>query len=127
MHRPRLHRPPFAKNETVGRKNTRSDHYAPEFQTDNPQQPHRGDIRDDDGRARVVQLLPGGETELLSSEVRRAIVLRDRVGGGLELSKAVADNLDRYTQALLEVDRSSGQRSERERLLREDTASSLHR
>ena len=62
-----------------------------------------------------------------SSEVRRAIVLWDRVGGGLGLSKAVADNLGRYTQALLEIARSSGQRPERERLLREDTAALLHR
>ena len=60
-----------------------------------------------------------------SSEVRRAIVLWDKVGGELGLSKAVADNLDRYTQALLEITRSSGQRSERERLLREDTAVGL--
>ena len=48
-------------------------------------------------------------------------------GRGLGLSKAVADNLGRYTQALLEIARSSGQRSERERLLREDTAALLHR
>ena len=40
--------------------------------------------------------------------------------------KAVADNLGRYTQALLEIARQPGQRSERERLLREDTASLLH-
>ena len=33
----------------------------------------------------------------------------------------------RYAQALLEIARSSGQRSERERLLREDTALLLHR
>ena len=62
-----------------------------------------------------------------SSEVRRAIVLWDKVGGGLGLSKAIADNLGRYTQALLEIARSSGQRSERERLLRENTAALLHR
>ena len=62
-----------------------------------------------------------------SSEVGRAIVLWDKVGGGLGLSKAVADNLGKYTRALLEIARSSGQRSERERLLREDTAAALHR
>ena len=62
-----------------------------------------------------------------SSEVHRAIVLWDKVGGGLGLSKAVADNLGKYTRALLEIARSSGQRSERDRLLREDTAALLHR
>ena len=62
-----------------------------------------------------------------SSEVKRAIVLWDKVGGGLGLSKAVADNLGHYTQALLEIARQPGQRSERERLLREDTADQLHR
>ena len=62
-----------------------------------------------------------------SSEVHRAIVLWDKVGGGLGLSKAVADNLGRYTQALLEIARQPGQRSERYRLLREDTAAALHR
>ena len=62
-----------------------------------------------------------------SSEVHRAIVLWDKVGGGLGLSKAVADNLGRYTQALLEIARQPGQRSERDRLLREDTAAALHR
>ena len=43
------------------------------------------------------------------------------------MSKAVADNLGRYTQALLEIARQPGQRSERDRLLREDTAAALHR
>ena len=62
-----------------------------------------------------------------SSEVSRAIVIWDRVGGGLGLSKAVADNLGRYTQSLLEIARQPGQRSEQERLLREDTAAALHR
>ena len=62
-----------------------------------------------------------------SSEVGRAIVIWDKVGGGLGLSKAVADNLGRYTQSLLEIARQPGQRSERERLLREDTAAALHR
>ena len=283
------------------REIARGDHYAPEFQTGDPQQPHRGDIRDAaDGRARIVQLMPGGEMELLTSEVTRreaardayplatyfhakqsysvlawresggetvitarhtppretrpitrsgatvtlqqprnstlghleyctharavawerivgcsvreagdadwrdvnygaegipevvtnlrttatviiiweewfddastrrdvaralrtvmcsresvhpadirtthqnvqvvrdghvsnvdrAIVLWDKVGGGLGLSKAIADNLGRYTQALLEIARSSGQRAERERLLKEDTAAALHR
>ena len=61
-----------------------------------------------------------------NSEVHRAIVIWDRVGGGLGLSKAVADNLGRYTQALLEIARQPGPRSERERLLREDTAAALH-
>ena len=59
--------------------------------------------------------------------MHRAIVLWDKVGGGLGLSKAVADNLGKYTRALLEIARSSGRRSERERLLREDTAAALHR
>lgn len=62
-----------------------------------------------------------------SREVRRAIVLWDKVGSRLGFSKAVADNLGRYTQALLEIACSSEQRSERERLLREDTAALLHR
>ena len=62
-----------------------------------------------------------------SSEVHRAIVLWDKAGGGLGLSKAVADSLGRYTQALLEIARQAGQRSERERMLREDTAALLHR
>ena len=62
-----------------------------------------------------------------SSDVRRAIVLWDKVGGGLGLSKAIADKLGRYTQALLEIARQPGQRSDRERLLREDTANLLHR
>ena len=35
------------------------------------------------------------------SEVNRAIVIWDKVGGGLGLSKAVADNLGHYAQALL--------------------------
>ena len=59
--------------------------------------------------------------------MNRAIVIWDKVGGGLGLSKAVADNLGRYTQALLEIVRQPGQRSEQERLLREDTAAALHR
>ena len=62
-----------------------------------------------------------------SSEVRRAIVRWDKVGGGMGLSKAVADNLGGYAQAMLEVARSSAQRSERERLLRDNTATLLHR
>ena len=49
------------------------------------------------------------------------------MGGGLGLSKAIADNLGRYTQSLLEIVRQPGQRSERDRLLREDTATALHR
>ena len=62
-----------------------------------------------------------------SSEVDRAVVIWDKVGGGLGLSKAVADNLGRYTQSLLEIGSQPGQRSERERLVREDTAAALHR
>ena len=81
---------------------------------------HPADIRTTHQNVQVVR-------DGRSSEVRRAIVLWDKVGGGLGLSKAIADNLGRYTQALLEVARSSGQRSERERLLREDTAAALHR
>ena len=49
------------------------------------------------------------------------------MGGGLGLSKAIADNLGQYTQALLEIARQPGQRSERDRLLREETATALHR
>ena len=65
------------------REIARGDHYAPEFQTGDPQQPHRNDIRDAaDGRARIVQLMPGGEsepltTELLTSEVTRREAARD--------------------------------------------------
>ena len=81
---------------------------------------HPADIRTTHQNVQVVR---NGR----SSEVHRAIVLWDKVGGGLGLSKAVADNLGRYTQALLEIARSSGQRAERERLLREDTAVLLHR
>ena len=72
---------------------------------------------------RNVQVVRDGR----SSEVNRAVVIWDKVGGGLGLSKAVADNLGRYTQALLEIARQPGQRSERDRLLREDTAAMLHR
>lgn len=81
---------------------------------------HPADIRTTHQNVQVVR-------DGRSSEVRRAIVLWDKVGGGLGLSKAIADNLGRYTQAILEIARSSGQRSERERLLREDTAALLHR
>ena len=81
---------------------------------------HPADIRTTHQNVQVVR-------DGRSSEVRRAIILWDKVGGGLGLSKAVADNLGRYTQALLEITRSSGQRSERELLLREDTAAALHR
>ena len=81
---------------------------------------HPADIRTTHQNVQVVR-------DGRSSEVRRAIVLWDKVGGGLGLSKAVADNLGRYSQALLEIARSSGQHSERERLLREDTAALLHR
>ena len=46
------------------REIARGEHYAPEFQTGDPQQPHRNDIRDAaDGRARIVQLMPGSENE----------------------------------------------------------------
>ena len=81
---------------------------------------HPADIRTTHQNVQVVR-------DGRSSEVHRAIVLWDKVGGGLGLSKAIADNLGRYTQALLEIARSSGPRSERERLLREDTAALLHR
>ena len=81
---------------------------------------HPADIRTTHQNVQVVR---DGQ----SSEVNRAIVIWDKVGGGLGLSKAVADNLRRYTQALLEIARQPGQRSERERLLREDTAAALHR
>ena len=81
---------------------------------------HPADIRTTHQNVQVVR-------DGRSSEVRRAIVLWDKVGGGLGLSKALADNLGKYTQALLEIARSSGQRSERERLLREDTEALLHR
>ena len=80
---------------------------------------HPADIRTTHQNVQVVR-------DGRNIEVRRAIVLWDKVGGGLGLSKAMADNLGRYTQALLEIARSSGQRSERERLLREDTAAALH-
>ena len=81
---------------------------------------HPADIRTTHQNVQVVR-------DGRSSEVHRAVVLWDRVGGGLGLSKAIADNLGRYTQALLEIARSSGQRAERERLLKEDTAAALHR
>ncbi len=81
---------------------------------------HPADIRTTHQNVQVVRDGRG-------SEVQRAIVLWDKVGGGLGLSKAIADNLGRYTQALLEIARQPGQRSERERLLREDTADQLHR
>ena len=79
---------------------------------------HPADIRTTHQNVQVVR-------DGRSSEVHRAVVLWDKVGGGLGLSKAVADNLGRYTQALLEIARQPGQRSERERLLREDTAAPL--
>ena len=81
---------------------------------------HPADIRTTHQNVRVVR-------DGRSSDVHRAIVLWDKVGGGLGLSKAVADNLGRYTQALLEIARQPSQRSERERLLRGDTAALLHR
>ena len=81
---------------------------------------HPADIRTTHQNVQVVR-------DGRSSEVERAIVIWDKVGGGLGLSKAVADNLGRYTQALLEIARPPGQRSEGERLLREDTAVALHR
>ena len=60
------------------REIARGDHYAPEFQTGDPQQLHRNDIRDSaDGRAHIVQLMPGGEMELLTSEVTRREAARD--------------------------------------------------
>ena len=65
------------------REIARGDHYAPDFQTGDPQQPHRNDIRGAaDGCARIVQLMPSGErepltTELLTSEVTRREAARD--------------------------------------------------
>ena len=76
---------------------------------------HPADIRTTHQNVRVVR-------DGRSSEVGRIIVIWDRVGGSLGLSKAMADNLGRYTQSLLEIARQPGQRSEQERLLREDTA-----
>ena len=81
---------------------------------------HPADIRTTHQNVQVVR-------DGRSSEVARAIVIWDRVGGGLGLSRAVAENLGRYTQPLLEIARQPGQRSEQERLLREDTAAALHR
>ena len=81
---------------------------------------HPADIRTTHQNVQVVR-------DGHSSEVDRAIVIWDKVGGGLGLSRAIADNLGRYTQALLEIVRQPGQRSERDRLLREDTATALHR
>ena len=80
---------------------------------------HPADIRTTHQNVQVVR-------DGRSSEVNRAIVIWDKVGGGLGLTKAVADNLGRYAQALLEIARQPGPRSERERLLREDTADALH-
>ena len=80
---------------------------------------HPADIRTTHQNVQVVR-------DGRSSEVNRAIVIWDKVGGGLGLTKAVADNLGRYAQALLEIARQPGPRSERERLLREDTAAALH-
>ena len=60
------------------REIARGDHYALEFQTGDPQHPHRSDIRDAaDGRARIVQIPPEGETVLLISEVTRREAARD--------------------------------------------------
>ena len=81
---------------------------------------HPADIRTTHQNVQVVR-------DGRSSEVHRAIVLWDKVGGGLGSSKTVADNLGHYTQALLEIASQPGQRSERERLLGEDTAAALHR
>ena len=81
---------------------------------------HPADIRTTHQNVQVVR-------DGHSSEVNRSVVIWDRVGGGLGLSKAVADNLGQYTQALLEIARQPGQRSERDRLLREETATALHR
>ena len=54
------------------REIARGEHYAPEFQTGDPQQPHRNDIRDAaDGRARIVQLMPGGESEPPTTELHQ--------------------------------------------------------
>ena len=81
---------------------------------------HPADIRTTHQNVQVVR-------DGRSSEVKRAIVIWDKVGGGLGLSKAIADSLGRYTQALLEIACQPGPRSDRERLIREDTAVALHR
>ena len=81
---------------------------------------HPADIRTTHQNVQVVR-------DGRSSEVNRAIVIWDKVGGGLGLTKAVADNLGRYAQALLEIASQPGPRSERERLLSGDTAAALHR
>ena len=57
---------------------------------------HPADIRTTHQNVQVVR-------DGRSSEVSRAIVIWDRVGGGLGRSKAVADNLGRYTQSRLEA------------------------
>ena len=81
---------------------------------------HPADIRTTHQNVQVVR-------DGRSSEVHRAIVIWDKVGGGLGLTKAIADDLGRYAQALLEIARQPGPRSERERLLSGDTAAALHR
>ena len=48
------------------------------------------------------------------------------MGSGLGLSKAVTDNLGRYTQTLLEIVRNQGELAERNRLLGESPATALH-
>ena len=106
------------------RGNNRVRHHSPESRS-------MGDPLGQKGSWRpcfcLLRRLAGRGQPSVGCAVIGVAVLWDKVGGGLRLSKAVADNLGRYTQALLEVARSSGQRSERERLLREDTAALLHR
>ena len=54
------------------------DHYAPEFQTGDPAQPHKSDIRDTaDPPARILQLLPEGKSDLLTNEMTRREAARD--------------------------------------------------
>ena len=77
---------------------------------------HPADIRTTHQNVQVVR-------DGHSSEVHRAIVLWDKVGGGLGLSKAIADNWANTLRPL--GDRPTpGQRSERDQLL---TATALHR
>ena len=48
------------------------------------------------------------------------------MGGGLGLSKALNENLGRYTQTLLEIVRNQGELAQRNRLLGESLATALH-
>lgn len=60
------------------RQIARGEHYAPEFQTADPQQPHRSDIRDaDPAPASIVQIMPDASTQLLTNDVSRRDAARD--------------------------------------------------